>query len=139
MHPAAAGLLVRAKGVDRTVLITDAIPPAGCEGDAIEWEGMKARVVGKAAVREDGSIIGSVGTADDLLRNAVAWLPVTLPEAVRMVGHNPARVLGLERKGSLRPGADADLVVLDESLHVVMTLVGGRVVYRRGERTSPAD
>jgi N-acetylglucosamine-6-phosphate deacetylase len=134
VHPAAAALLVRAKGVDGTVLITDAIPPAGGEGGTIEWEGIKARVVGKAAVREDGSIIGSVGTADDLVRNAVAWLPVTLPEAVRMVAHNPARVLGLEgQKGSLRPGADADLVVLDDELQVVMTLVGGRVVYRRGE------
>jgi N-acetylglucosamine-6-phosphate deacetylase len=133
VHPAAAALLVRAKGVDGTVLITDAIPPAGGEGGTIEWEGMRAKVVGRAAVREDGSIIGSVGTADDLVRNAVAWLPVTLPEAVRMVTHNPARVLGLEAsKGSLRPGADADLVVLDDELQVVMTLVRGRVVYRRG-------
>jgi N-acetylglucosamine-6-phosphate deacetylase len=132
VHPAAAALVVRAKGVDRTVLITDAIPPAGCEGDAIEWEGMKARVVGKAAVREDGSIIGSVATTDDLVRNAVAWLGVTLPDALRMVSGNPARVLGLdERKGSLRAGADADLVVLDDGLRVVMTLVRGRVVYRR--------
>jgi N-acetylglucosamine-6-phosphate deacetylase len=134
VNPTAAVLLVLAKGVDGTVLITDAIPPAGCEGDTIEWEGMEARVVGRAAVREDGSIIGSVSTTDDLVRNAVAWLPVTLPEAVRMVSRNPARVLGLEeRKGSLRPGADADLVVLDERLQVVMTLVRGSVVYRRGE------
>jgi N-acetylglucosamine-6-phosphate deacetylase len=134
VHPAAAALLVRAKGVERTVLITDAIPPAGCEGDAIEWEGMKARVVGKAAVREDGSIIGSVATTDDLVRNALAWLGVTLPEASRMVSHNPARVLGLQdRKGSLRAGADADLVVLDEALRVVMTLVRGQVVYRRAD------
>jgi N-acetylglucosamine-6-phosphate deacetylase len=125
VHPAAAALLLRAKGVDGTVLITDAIPPAGCEGDAIEWEGMRARVVGKAAVREDGSIIGSVATTDDLVRNAVAWLGVTLPEALRMASRNPARVLGLDgRKGSLHAGADADLVVLDEG-QVVMTLAGG--------------
>jgi N-acetylglucosamine-6-phosphate deacetylase len=134
VHPAAAALLVRAKGVDGTVLITDAIPPAGCEGETIEWEGMKARVVGKAAVREDGSIIGSVATTDDLVRNAVAWLPVTLPEALRMVCRNPARVLGLDgRKGSLRAGVDADLVVLDDGLRVVMTLVRGRIVYQRAD------
>lgn len=134
VHPAAAALLVRSKGVDRTVLITDAIPPAGCEGDAIEWEGMKARVVGKAAIREDGSIIGSVATTDDLVRNAIAWLGVSLPEALRMVSGNPARVLGLDgRKGSLRPGADADLAVLDDGLRVVVTLLKGRVVYRRAD------
>jgi N-acetylglucosamine-6-phosphate deacetylase len=49
-----------------------------------------------------------------------------------MVTRNPARVLGLEeRKGSLSPGADADLVVLDEELRVAMTVVRGRVAYRR--------
>jgi N-acetylglucosamine-6-phosphate deacetylase len=132
VHPAAASLLVRAKGVDGTVLITDAIPPAGMGREVVEWEGMKARVAGKAAVREDGTIIGSLATMDDLVRNAVAWLPVTLPEAVRMVTRNPARVLGLEeRKGSLSPGADADLVVLDEELRVAMTVVRGQVAYRR--------
>jgi len=136
VHPAAAALLVRAKGVDNTVLITDAIPPAGSERETVEWEGMKAKVVGRAAVREDGSIIGSLATTDDLARHAVAWLPVTLPEAVRMVTRNPARVLGLEgRKGSLSPGADADLVVLDEELRVVMTVVRGQVAYRRAGHT----
>jgi len=134
VHPAAAALLVRAKGVDGTVLITDAIPPAGTGRETLEWEGMKAKVVGRAAVREDGSIIGSLATTDVLVRHAVAWLPVTLPEAVRMVTRNPARVLGLEgRKGTLSPGADADLVVLDEELRVAMTVVRGRVAYRRAD------
>ena len=125
---------MRAKGVDGTVLITDAIPPAGTGRETLEWEGMKAKVVGRAAVREDGSIIGSLATTDVLVRHAVAWLPVTLPEAVRMVTRNPARVLGLEgRKGTLSPGADADLVVLDEELRVAMTVVRGRVAYRRAD------
>jgi len=132
VHPAAAALLVRAKGVDGTVLITDAIPPAGTGRETVEWEGMRAKVVGKAAVRDDGTLTGSLATMEDLVRNAVAWLPVTLPEAVRMVTRNPARVLGLEeRKGSLSPGADADLVVLDGELRVAMTLVRGQVAYRR--------
>jgi N-acetylglucosamine-6-phosphate deacetylase len=133
VNATAAVLLVLAKGVDGTVLITDALPAAGCEGDTIEWEGMKARVVGKAAVREDGSIIGSVSTTDDLVRNAVSWLPVTLSEAVRMVSHNPARVLGWRAQGLPAPRRRRRLVVLDDRLQVVMTLVGGRVVYRRGE------
>jgi N-acetylglucosamine-6-phosphate deacetylase len=94
---------------------------------------MRAKVVGRAAVRDDGTLTGSLATMEDLVRNAVASLPVTLPEAVRMVTRNPARVLGLgERKGSLSPGADADLVVLDGELRVAMTLVRGQVAYRRG-------
>ncbi len=96
VHPAAAALLVRAKGVDGTVLVSDALPPAGSERETVEWEGMRAKVVGRAAVGEDGTIIGSLATTDEVLRNAVAWLPVTLPEAVRMATCNPARVLGLD-------------------------------------------
>jgi len=134
VDPAAAALLVRAKGVDGTVLVTDAIPPAGSERETVEWEGMKAKVVGKAAVREDGTIIGSLATADDLVRHAVKWLPVTLAEAVRMVTRNPARVLRLEEgKGSLVAGTDADLVVLDDELRVAMTVVRGQIVYRRSD------
>lgn len=132
VHPAAAALLFRAKGVDGTVLITDAIPPAGSGEETIEWEAGRAKVVGRAAVREDGTIIGSLATTDELMRHALKWLPVTLPEAVRMVATNPARVLGLEeRVGSLRPGADADLVVLDDELQVWMTVVSGQIVFRR--------
>jgi N-acetylglucosamine-6-phosphate deacetylase len=132
VHPAAAALLVRAKGVGGTVLVTDAIPPAGSQREAVEWEGVKAKVMGRAALREDGAIVGSLATTDDLVRHAVQWLPVTLPEAVRMVTQNPARVLGVEdRQGSLRPGADADLVVLDGELRVAMTVVRGQVAWRR--------
>jgi N-acetylglucosamine-6-phosphate deacetylase len=44
---------------------------------------------------------------------------------------NPARILGLTKKGRLEPGADADLVLWDEGLHAAMTWVGGRLVYER--------
>ena len=45
-----------------------------------------------------------------------------------MAARNPARLLGLTRKGSLDPGSDADIVCLDEDLNVAMTFVGGRRV-----------
>ncbi|MGB6836596.1 MAG: N-acetylglucosamine-6-phosphate deacetylase [Dehalococcoidia bacterium] len=131
VHPAAADLLVRAKGVDRTVLVTDGMVLAGTGEGILEWDRGRIEVKGRAAVREDGTIVGSVATLDDLVRNAARWLPVSLPQAVRMATLNPARVIGAEGRGIIELGAAADLVLLDDDLRVVSTLVAGTVVYRR--------
>jgi N-acetylglucosamine-6-phosphate deacetylase len=58
----------------------------------------------------------------------------SLRQAIGMATLNAARVVGVEdRKGSLEPGKDADLVVLDEAGQVQMTIVRGQTVYRRGQ------
>ena len=48
-----------------------------------------------------------------------------------MASEVPAKVLGLESKGTLAPGKDADLVLLDDTLHVAATFRNGVNVYRR--------
>lgn len=126
VHPAAAALLVRAKGVEGTVLVTDGIPLAGLGSVEGGLWGENVHLKGSAVVRADGTIAGSVATLDELVRNACAWLGVDLPEAVRMASLNPARVIGLEAtKGALEAGRDADLVVLDDELRIVQTYVAG--------------
>ena len=70
---------------------------------------------------------GSVCTADRCIRTMVQLAGVSLPEAVRMMTLNPARLLKLEgRKGALRRGMDADLCLFDDTLHVQRVFVGGR-------------
>ena len=66
---------------------------------------------------------------DRAVRTAVeAGIP--LDDALRMASATPARILGMQdRRGRLRPGLDADLVRLDDGLNVLMTVVGGRVVF----------
>lgn len=54
-----------------------------------------------------------------------------LGEAVQMVSANPARLLGLDTKGALVTGNDADIVVLDHEFRVLMTIVEGEIVYKR--------
>jgi N-acetylglucosamine-6-phosphate deacetylase len=56
---------------------------------------------------------------------------VPLREAVVMATGNPARAVGLERKGRLEVGADADLVVLSPELEVVRTFSGGEQIFSR--------
>ena len=81
---------------------------------------------GRAVVAGTDTIAGSTLTMDAAVRNAVRFLGVAVEEAVAMASAVPARLLGLEgRKGRIAVGADADLVLLDEELRVVRTMIGG--------------
>ena len=75
-----------------------------------------------------GALAGSGLTLDKAMRNAMKLLPVSLPEAVRMASTNPARIAGFgERKGQIKVGFDADLVLLDKRHVVKRTWVGGEL------------
>ena len=132
VHPAMVKLMIRAKGVQRTILITDAVRAAGLQDGTYDLGGQSMTVTNGVARIASGSLAGSTLTLDAALRNVIEYAGVSLPEALLMVTAVPAQALHLEgRKGVLAPGADADIVLLDSDLKVSMTLVGGRVVYRR--------
>ena len=126
-------VLLRCKGMERIVLISDAMPAAGLapgrhaffDGRAVE------RRDGEDVVRlENGLLAGSALTLPDALRNFIRHTGIELAEAVAAVTENPARVMGIESThGSLHPGKRADVVLLNEELEVVMTLIGGRLVF----------
>ena len=74
----------------------------------------------------------SVVTLDTCVRNFSRFTGCSLGEAIKCATFNPARCLGIEnQKGTLRPGADADLVVLDRSGNVLRTWVRGKEVWKR--------
>jgi N-acetylglucosamine-6-phosphate deacetylase len=130
IHPAVIRLLVRAKGAERTVLMTDAIRAAGMADGTYDLGGQLVTVKEGVARIATGSLAGSTLTMNRAVRNAMAAADLSLAEALRMASYNPARVIGMEKKkGSLEPGKDADIVLLDDELKVVLTMVGGKVVY----------
>ncbi|HUJ70899.1 MAG TPA: N-acetylglucosamine-6-phosphate deacetylase [Verrucomicrobiae bacterium] len=132
VHPELMRLAVRAKGVDKVCLITDATAGAGLEKGAKFLVGSTEAVVGDGVgMTVDGSsLAGSVSTMIQMVRNMVELAGVSLADAVRMASLNPARALGIGgRKGSVEPGKDADLVVFSGKFEVMKTLVGGRVEY----------
>ena len=132
VHPGAMELLLRAKGPERVVLVSDGMPFAGLGDGEFEVEGRRVVVEGGRAARRDGGLAGSAYMLDRMVGNVARWLPLRLEEAVRMATLNPAAVLGMsDRKGRIAVGADADLVVLDEGLEVAMTFVGGERVFSR--------
>lgn len=134
VHPAALRVLIRALGPDRTIVVTDALSCAGLRDAVFSFGGQPARVVDGVAKLADGTLTGSVLTMDQALRNLVELLGLPLPEALAALTANPARAAGLDgRKGWLRPGYDADLVLLDADLRLQATLCRGALAYAAPE------
>lgn len=130
-------LIYRIKGVDRIALITDSMRAAGMpEGESILGSlhnGLKVIVEGGVAKLPDRtSFAGSVATADRLIRTMVSQAGIPLTDAVRMASTTPASIIGVQgQKGSLIPGKDADIVLFNENIDVSMTIVGGKIIYKK--------
>ena len=131
-HPAGVRLAIRAKGPERVALVTDAIAGAGTRPGVYQIDGQDILVEESHARLPDGTLAGSVLTLDQAVRNVVEGCGASVPDACRMASEVPARVLGLERKGRLAVGCDADLVLFGEGLDVQATFGGGRCLYERG-------
>jgi N-acetylglucosamine-6-phosphate deacetylase len=133
VHPAMLALAIRAKGSAGVALVSDAVGPAGLPPGEYDWLGKRVRSDGRTVRLPDGTLAGSLGTLDVALRTVTGRLPdgagFGMAEAALMAATVPARILGLERKGRLVAGCDADLTALDSAGRVRLTIVGGRVVY----------
>lgn len=128
LHPAALRLAFRHAGPGRVAFITDAMDAAGFGDGRYMLGPLEVDVEdGVARLVEGGSIAGSTLTLDRALKRAVTVDGLPVEHAVAALSATPARLLGMDdRIGSLEPGKDADLVVLDAEF----TLRG---VMRRGE------
>ncbi len=131
VHSAVVKAAWRAKGADGLTLVTDAMSAAGMPPGEYRLGDRQVFVDDSSARLADGTLAGSILHMDAAVRNVMAYTGCSLADAVRMASTTPARLLGIaNRKGRIAPGCDADLVVLDESLHVAMTMVGGAVVHQ---------
>jgi len=129
VHAAALRLLLRVKGVKRTMLITDGLSAVDMPEGSYPL-GDKLVMVKDGACRDpDGTLAGSTLTLDRAVKNLVTWLGVPLQDALIAASASPARSMGQSNKGVIEPGADADLVFFDHELNVRKTMVAGRVVY----------
>ena len=111
-------VLLQAKGAGGVILISDCISATGRPDGKYMLGGFEVTVSGGVCRNAEGKLAGSTLTLDRALRNIVR-LGIPLADAVRMLTMNPATLLGIEfKKGALRPGADADVLLLDKSLQV---------------------
>ena len=115
VDPVIVDLFVRAKGVDRAVLITDAISATGMPDGTYMLGGLEVQVK-DGRCESGGRLAGSVLTLDRAVRNTAEFAKISLQACHSMATLNPARVLGIEkRKGMLSVGADADVAVFTPS------------------------
>lgn len=133
LHPAIVKLLVQAKGIGRTVLITDSMRAAGLPDGAYDLGGQMVTVTDGIARTAAGGLAGSTLTMDEAVRNIRDFTGVSLSRALAMASRVPAEAMGLATtKGTLRPGADADIILFDDNLNIQLTMVMGKVAYEKG-------
>ncbi len=132
--------VIRAKGVERSILVSDAVAAAGLppgEYEMFDGSTVVLQPSGRLELKGTPYLAGAVTSLGPCLVNAVRYAGVTFGDAVRMVTSNPARLLGLPIAAgheSLRVGMVANLTVarLDASsldLEVLRTVVAGAIVY----------
>jgi N-acetylglucosamine-6-phosphate deacetylase len=118
-------VLLQAKGPERMILVSDGISATGMPDGNYMLGKLEVTVSGGICRNSEGKLAGSTLTLDRALRNIVG-LGNPLAAAVRMLTLNPAALLGIEfKKGALRTGADADILLLDEGLQLTNVWVRG--------------
>ncbi len=130
LHPGTVRMLLRCKGWDRVVAITDSIQAAGLPDGQYKL-GVNDVVVrdGDAVLADTGVRAGSTLTTGQALKNLVRFTGESVEKVIPLLTANPAKLIGLEGKGTIAPGMDADLVVLNETLDVCATYVAGLPVW----------
>jgi len=128
LHPAALQLAFHHAGAGRVAFITDAMDAAGFGDGRYVLGPLEVEVSeGVARLVRGGSIAGSTLTLDRAFKRAVTVDRLPVEDVVAAISANPARLLGMDdRIGSLEPGKDADLVLLDHHFDL-------KGVMRRGE------
>jgi len=129
VHPGIFPMLARLKG-KYLVLITDALRAAGLPDGTYENGGQTFFLRGIECRLQDGTIAGSVLKMNEAVKNLRDYGGVSLCQAVCAASRNAAESVGLgDRKGSLTPGKDADIVLLDQNCRVLKTIVRGVCKY----------
>ena len=111
-------LVYKLKGVERTCLVTDCMPCAGCAHPQLN----DPRLIiedGVCKLADRSSLVGSIAMMDDLVRTMVQKADIPLADAVRMASETPARLMGvIDRAGTLEKGKDADILILDHDQRI---------------------
>jgi N-acetylglucosamine-6-phosphate deacetylase len=131
VHPVSVDVLMRAKGKDHTVLITDCMRAGGMpDGNYTLGEFPVVVEHGTARLQEGGNLAGSILSLAHAVKNVVDWGLATPEEAIAMATVNPATSVGVEDTcGQILPGRDADLAIFDFDMNHVATYLGGELVY----------
>lgn len=131
VHPGAVRAAWRAKGREGIALVTDAVAALGTSGEGAILGGSLLTVDGDVVRDRDGVLAGSALRMDRAVRNLIAFAGTSPDDALSAASATPASIIDERGRGVLEAGAVADVVILDDELEVVATLVEGRVAFER--------
>lgn len=118
------------KGTDKVLLITDAMMACGMPDGTYSLGGQEVKVSDGAARILSGSLAGSILTLDKAVRNVYENSNYPLYEVVKMATYNGAKHCNVEdRKGVIKEGYDADLILFDDKINIKKVIVNGKVVH----------
>ncbi|PHI08513.1 N-acetylglucosamine-6-phosphate deacetylase [Fusobacterium polymorphum] len=130
VHPEAVRTLIRVKGVDKIVCVTDSMSATGLAEGQYKLGELDVNVKdGQARLASNNALAGSVLRMDIAFKNLIE-LGYSITDAFKMTSTNAAKEFKLNT-GILKEGKDADLVVLDKDYKVYMTMVKGKIKYTK--------
>ncbi|RIW34661.1 N-acetylglucosamine-6-phosphate deacetylase [Bacillus salacetis] len=134
VRPEVIKLAYNQKGSEGVILITDSMRAKCLKNGEYDLGGQSVTVKDGRAVLEDGTLAGSILRLGSAVKNMMDYTGCSLHDVIQMASANPAKQLNLfDRKGSIHNGKDADIVILDEEMEVVMTFCRGRLAYKKEE------
>ena len=134
LHPAIVKLTIAAKGVEKTILISDAMRATGLENGKYDLGGQEVTVVDGEARIANGALAGSTLTLDAAVRNTMRFSNLDFQHVLPMATSVPAKALRIDhRKGNIQAGHDADLTFFDENYQVAATMVRGELIFHSRE------
>ena len=134
LPPELIKLVIKAKGIDKVCVITDAMRGAGMPSGVYTFgpkDGQEALVQDNMAIMPDRTgYASSVVRTKDLVKTLVESVGLSLVDAVKMASIVPAKIVGVDdRMGSLEKGKDANVIIADDDLEIYTTIVDGRKVF----------
>lgn len=124
--PASLKAAVNAKGTDRTILVTDAMPSVGLSEKSFEIMGTEVIVEGGKCTYEDGTLAGSDLDMISAVKNTRDWLGISLANAAHMASKVPAEFLGIsETHGTIEAGKRASFVLVDGDMNIQHVWIDG--------------
>jgi len=147
LPPSLMKLILNTKGLDKVCLVTDSMKAAGLGPGQFNLGGLEVIIEANipeifeipsqknnyvAKLLDRSSFASSVATMDQLLRNVVRFVGLNVVDAVKLATINPAKMQKLDDQiGILAKGMKADITVFDDNLNIDLTMVDGKIVYRK--------
>lgn len=131
VHPEMLDLAWRLKGADGIALVTDAVGMLGFPPGSFLQGGMEVIVDEKAARLKNGILAGSILSMDKALRNVMNYTNSRIEQILPAMSYTQSRLLHLDHYGQVKPGFRSDMTLVNKFGQVMMTIIGGEVVYKR--------